>query len=199
MTETSQFAGVKLAHLLPVVVVAFAAIAGLLGEPLAWKEMKTRMAARVREAWQTPVLFGYGFVALVALVVLLVVVVRSGNDAGVGVSPLELRFRAVLDQILFVRPRSKEILVGYPALVAALWLSLQRQRAWASFFFVLAMVGLVSALNSFCHIHTPLEITVVRVINGAWVGLVTGAVLIWLLRRLGLGADSKVATDGPSA
>lgn len=199
MTETDQFAGVKLAHLLPILSIFFLAVSGVLGRPMPWAALKGRITQRLRQVWQTPVLFGYAFVALVALVVLLVVVMRSGNDAGVGVSPLELRFRALLDQFLYVRPRSKEILVGYPALVAAIWLALAGQRAWATFFFTAAMVGLVSALNTFCHIHTPLEISAVRIFNGAWVGLITGVIFVWILKNLGLDAARASAAPPVAA
>ena len=116
---------------------------------------------------------------------------RSGNDAGVGVSGLELRFRALLDRVLYVRPRTKEIFIGHPALWAAIWLMLRRETAWASVFFVAAALGLVSVLNTFCHIHTPLALSFARVFNGAWVGAIGGVALVWALRNLGLGANAK--------
>jgi len=192
MTQTDQFAGVKLAHVFPLFVILLAACAGTLGTPLPPAEMGRRARESFKRIWNSPLLFMHAVVGMIALVALLLVVLRSGNDAGVGVSPLELRFRAILDQILYVRPRTKEIFVGYPCLVAAIWLSSRRQKAWASFFFVAATVGMVSAVNSFCHIHSPVMLSAVRVFNGAWVGAVLGLVFIWVLKKLGLGA----AEDG---
>ena len=49
-----------------------------------------------------------------------------------------------------------------------------------------AVVGLVSATNTFCHIHTPLPVSCMRVVNGAWVGALFGLALIWVLGRFGI-------------
>lgn len=191
MTATDQFAGVKVAHLLPVLMILFAASAGVLGVPLPPREVWAAAVRSARRIWSSPVLFGAAAVALLAIAALLIVVLRSGNDAGVGVSGLELRFRALLDRVLYVRPRTKEIFIGHPALWAAIWLMLRRETAWASVFFVAAALGLVSVLNTFCHIHTPLALSFARVFNGAWVGAIGGVALVWALRNLGLGANAK--------
>lgn len=193
MTATDQFAGVKLAHIFPVLVALAAAAAGVLGRPQPPRDILASAVAAARRIWNSPVLFGAAGVGLFAVVALMVVVLRSGNDAGVGVSPMELRFRALLDHILYVRPRTKEILIGHPALWAAIWLMMRRQPAWASVFFVAAALGLASVLNTFCHIHTPLALSFARVFNGAWVGAVGGLVLVWALAKLGLGRASAAA------
>jgi MFS family permease len=42
-------------------------------------------------------------------------------------------------------------------------------------------IGQVSILNSFCHLHTPLTLTLLRVFNGLWVGALAGIILcvVW--------------------
>jgi len=42
---------------------------------------------------------------------------------------------------------------------------------------------LVSGLNTFCHIHTPVAISLLRTINGIIVGGLLGLLLYWLLRN----------------
>lgn len=195
MMATERFAGVKLAHLLPVLVAAVVAFAGTLGEPVPWQEWKRSLAQSCRRIWNTPVLFSYAVVGLIALVMLLVVVLRSGNEAGVGVSSLELRFRALLDYILYVRPRTKEIFLGYPALIAAIWLARRAEINWSMVFFVGGMVGLISLVNTMCHIHTPLGISAIRIFNGVWVGAIGGVILVWLLKALGLGSERATAGE----
>ncbi len=59
-------------------------------------------------------------VGIVALVALALFVARSGNDPGVGVSATELKVRSLLDKYLLVRPRTKEFLLGHPALLLGL-------------------------------------------------------------------------------
>ncbi|MBO7394243.1 MAG: hypothetical protein J6U98_08605 [Abditibacteriota bacterium] len=83
----------------------------------------------------------------------------------------------MLDKVLFVRPRTKEFLVGYPLLMAGMAFLTKGKRNWAVPCIVVGSVGLISALNTFCHIHTPLILSFVRTLNGLWVGLVIGIIL----------------------
>lgn len=191
MVHTEGFAGVKVAHLLPVLAVALWAAAGLLGAALTWRDSLQTAREAFRRLWVSPVLFSTAIVGLIGLVALLVVVVRSGNEAAVGVSSLELRFRALLDQILYVRPRTKEILLGYPALWAGLWLFRKGETGWARLFTTAGVIGLVSAVNTFCHIHTPLAVSLVRTVNGVWVGALGGMILVAVLRAFGLGRSAR--------
>ncbi len=191
MVHMEGFAGVKLAHLLPVLAVGLWAAAGLPGAVLPWSETVRTARDAFRRLWHSPVLFSTAIVGLLGLLALLIVVVRSGNEAGVGVSGLELRFRALLDQVLYVRPRTKEILLGYPALWAAVWLFRRGETGWARLFTVAGVIGLVSAVNTFCHIHTPLAVSLVRTVNGAWVGALGGMLLVAALRAAGLGRDGR--------
>lgn len=183
MLQSDQFAGVKAAQLLPIALAFLLAAGGVLGVKLAWPDFASRFRTTLHGLLESPVLFRYAFLGLVALVLLLLVLARSGNDAGVGVSPLELRFRALLDQILYVRPRTKEIFLGFPALLAAIWLSLKGERAWSRVLFVAGMIGLVSVVNTFCHIHSPFMLSAVRVANGVWVGALFGLVAIIIISR----------------
>ena len=89
---------------------------------------------------------------------------RSGNTAFVAY--FERQFRDVLEGLLWVRPRFKEI-VGYPAF--ALWLSFPNFK-WSFVFELLASVALVSTFNTFCHIKTPLMVSLYRSIFSIAVG-----------------------------
>ena len=183
MLQSDQFVGVKAAQLLPIMLVSLLAAGGVLGARFAWPDFTSRFRTTLRSLLDSPVLFRYAFFGLAALVLLFLVVARSGNDAGVGVSGLELRFRALLDQFLYVRPRTKEIFLGFPALLAAIWLSLKGERVWSRAMFVAGMIGLVSVVNTFCHIHSPFLLSVARVANGVWVGALFGLVVVFLLSR----------------
>ncbi|WP_448522987.1 DUF5693 family protein [Pseudothermotoga sp.] len=92
---------------------------------------------------------------------------RSGNTAFVAY--FERQFRDVLEGLLWVRPRFKEI-VGYPAF--ALWLSFPNFK-WSFVFELLASVALVSTFNTFCHIKTPLIVSLYRSIFSIVVGYAT--------------------------
>jgi hypothetical protein len=123
------------------------------------------------------------FVVAVAAVALLVA--RSGNDPGVGVSDTELRFRALLDRILGARPRTKEFLVGHPALFLSLALAaFPRWRGWAFPLLLIGTIGQTGMLNSFCHLHTPLKMTLLHTFHALWLGVLLGLVLVWLWFRV---------------
>jgi hypothetical protein len=122
--------------------------------------------------------------ALVVFVLLVLVVLRSGNDPGVGVSAGELKVRALLDQLLYTRPRFKEFLVGHPALVIGLALALLRRPKIALPFLLVGALGQVSMLNTFCHLHTPLLVSLLRAVLGFTIGAVLGTAACLVLVRL---------------
>jgi hypothetical protein len=184
MLKANQFMGIKAQHAVPVLLIALAAISGLprLGAPweMEWRKMKQRAAVFFNE----PTRVGTLLLTLVALAALALAVARTGNDSGVGVSSVELKFRALLDRVLPVRPRTKEFLIGHPAWVLAMALWYRGRRKWALPIFVVGVVGQVSLLNTFCHIHTPLHLSILRGITGLVLGAVLGAVLFLAVDRL---------------
>lgn len=96
---------------------------------------------------------------------------RTGNTAFV--SNLERQLRDVLEGLLWVRPRFKEV-VGYPAF--AFWLSFPNFK-WSFVFELLASIALVSTFNTFCHIKTPLLVSIYRALFSIAVGYLTLLVL----------------------
>lgn len=195
MLRISQFAGVKLAHIAPILLLAFALTAGIGWGPGTWREQKARASESLRRIGSQPVLIWQTVIAFVLLVMVGLLLARSGNEPGVGVSPLELRFRAILDTLLFVRPRTKEFLVGHPALLLGIASALGGRRNLAGLLLVIGMFGEVSVVNTFCHIHTPVAISVYRVVIGAVLGLVIGAALLLLFSRYGKGNTSEVGRE----
>ncbi len=51
-------------------------------------------------------------------------------------------------------------------------------------FIIIGLVGQVSIINSFCHIHTPVMVSVIRTANGLWIGILLGMALISLKKLL---------------
>ncbi len=133
-----------------------------------------------------------GLLAMVAcLGFLAIYVVRSGNYFSNDISSAESHLRSALENFFFVRPRTKEFLIGYPALVLGWWFVDRRiSRQWIWFVNVFGVVALISITNSFCHAHTPTLISIYRSFLGVVVGLGVSAAIgggIWggnrLLRR----------------
>lgn len=191
MLHIDQFAGVKFAHLMPIMLIAFAFVAGIGWGPDLWTSQKERAKSVLQQLAAQPMLIGQIAIGFVVLVMFGLVLARSGNDSGVGVSSFELRFRSILDAILYVRPRTKEFLVGHPALFAGLTLALGGRKNWAALLLIVGMFGEVSLVNTFCHIHTPIVISIYRSIIGAIFGLAIGIVLLLIFSR----KDKKSASS----
>lgn len=126
-------------------------------------------------------------------------IARTGNDSGMEISGVELQFRAILEQLFITRPRTKEIFLGMPALIFAVWFI--RQRRWMLAFgaVIIATIGQADLLNSFCHIHTPIFYALLRSIHGVWLGALIGglALLIYNALELRLGGRMRAVRLAP--
>lgn len=188
MEEIERFRGVKLVLALPPLIA------------LTMYLFDRRYGAgveRPRDVFLSPVLT-YQLLAGIAIVAgATVLLMRSGNESDVSPSQFELALRHVLTNVLSVRPRFKEFLIGFPCmmLVPALLSTHRRAIGW-----LLALgvgVGIGDVIDTFSHLHTPLEVSLLRIVNGLVVGVAIGALLVWIYRgRVALGA---VAVGAPAS
>ncbi|MCX6361061.1 MAG: DUF5693 family protein [Armatimonadetes bacterium] len=183
MLHTEQFAGIKLAHALPVLLVALAAVTGLPGPGESLRAALPSMRTRVADFLASRIHVGMLAGAMVALVALAFAVARTGNDPGIGVSGWELRLRSILDALLIVRPRTKEFLIGHPLIFLGAAYAATGRRTWAPVLTIVGMLGLVSIVNTFCHIHTPVHLSAARVTIGLILGCAIGCAAWPLLGR----------------
>ncbi len=105
---------------------------------------------------------------------------RTGN-AGT-VSGIELAFRSFLENTFGVRPRTKEFLIGHPMMLAGIFLALKYRQA--GFLLVLATIGQLSMVDTFAHIHTPLVLSISRVLLGLGLGLMIGLIAVGVWQAL---------------
>jgi hypothetical protein len=145
--------------------------------------------ARAKEAMQSPITWGASLFGIVLVAALGYLMARTGNESPAGVSSLELQFRNLLDTLLIVRPRTKEFLIGHPALIVAIGMLVytlahekfrSRFGGWTALLLAGGAVGQTSIVNTMCHLHTPVALSLWRIANGLLLGLILGVVL-WLL------------------
>jgi hypothetical protein len=174
-----QFTGVKLAHFLPVLAVGVF----LASQHVDW-----------RGGLQSPITWLQASLSIVILIGLALMFARTGNDNPAAVSGLELKLRSLLDNVLPVRPRTKEFLMGYPALVVGLGLLAQVRSGaevgrplagWAVLALMVGAIAPTSVVNTMCHLHTPLEVGLIRIAVGFVVGGIIGGAA-WFVLRLWL-------------
>lgn len=134
-------------------------------------------------------------------------VLRSGHGTLADASGLELSVRGRLESWLGIRPRFKEFLVGHPCLWLGFYLrwrlghgdlylpmgkGLLPQALRFIFhdarpFLLAGLIGPLSIVNTFCHAHTPLWVSMVRTFHGVWLGALIGlaavGILSWMENR----------------
>lgn len=183
MVKVRSFAGIKASTVVPILVVGWVYLTGMTSHYPSWRAEREAMAERVRRFFGEQIQVWHIVAFVVGVAALALMVARSGNDSGIGVSDTELRFRGLLDRIVGVRPRTKEFLVGHPALLLGLAMAaLPKWRRWSLPLLLAGAIGQVGMLNSFCHLHSPLKVTLLRTINGLWTGTLIGVVVVgaWL-------------------
>jgi hypothetical protein len=103
---------------------------------------------------------------------------RSGNQSDIAPSSLELVLRSHLTTLLQVRPRFKEFVVGFPALMLVATLLPAHRARWGWLLALAIGVGLADVVDTFSHLHTALAVSVLRLANGAVLGIAIGALAI---------------------
>lgn len=112
-------------------------------------------------------------------VALLYYVMRSGNEAQV--LGAELRFRQLLEDILYVRPRTSEFLIGLPLFFLGMYMTMLKKK-YAKLFLAAGFIAFASMVGTFTHLHTPLYISGLRTLYSALSGIILGGVLIIVYR-----------------
>lgn len=166
-----EFRGVKLVYILPIAFMALYAI---------WGGIKKFLKSNVIY-WHTVLL---GLIAVIGIFYL----GRSGN-AGVPI-PYELEARILLEQILYIRPRTKEFLIGLPIFVLALFIAKNHPKA-SLFLLIPGAIGFLSMVNTFTHFHIPLSISLLRTGYSVIFGLLIGLILVFLYKWAG----QKIITE----
>jgi hypothetical protein len=182
MTGVLQFIGVKLALSAPLVVVGAVWVLGLRGVKH-WSAYRAQVQENFRHAWNRPIYIWEAVLAAALLAATAVMLMRSGNQPPLEVSGLELRVRGILEEIFVARPRTKEFLIGHPALMLAVAMALRGRTRWVLLLLLLGAVGQTSLLNTYCHLHSPIFMSLLRTAHGLWLGIAVGAVAVWVWDR----------------
>ncbi|WP_223067417.1 DUF5693 family protein [Paenibacillus caui] len=173
LAYVEQFRGVKLLFAGPVaVVLLFLWLKGDLQAP--WYSIRDTFV----RPWQARRFIGLAVILLLVLVGAVYFITRSGNEGTM--LPYEARFRQLLDHLFGVRPRTKEILLGHPVFVAAIYALIRSGKG--AFLMAAAVIGQLSMLNTFTHLHSPLAVSLERTMWGLAVGLLLGGLLTLLIQ-----------------
>jgi hypothetical protein len=170
MLGQNIFTGVKVSVFLPIFIVGVL----LLGQVF---QLKTVM--------KQPIVWGSALLTILSIGILGFMYLRTGNDNPAAVSGLELQFRDILDRVLGVRPRTKEFMIGHPAMIVGMALfslgaNQDRLKIAGAGLIVVGMIGQTSIVNTLCHLHTPIHLNLLRIGIGILFGCILGG-LGWLI------------------
>ena len=200
MIEMDLYRGVKIMQLIPIGLFILAyllvyayeetgardAVLAHVG-PRSEKGRIKRFNAYFAQVMKTPMQLGW-FVAIVVIAVVFLLLVfvyyiyRTGNSTTT--PETELAFRNFLENTLIARPRTKEMLIGWPMLMLFIW-SLRRGMKFLPMVFGMGMsIGLVSVVNTFLHIRTPFLLSLLRTGWGILFGLLIGLAAVVIAEGL---------------
>ncbi|GAE92444.1 hypothetical protein JCM21714_1446 [Gracilibacillus boraciitolerans JCM 21714] len=181
ITGFAQFRGVILVYVVPMVFLALWA----LWQPLNrfYHHMRSNFAAEMKKVvhvisnaqvkyWHLIVLsiVGIGFYYYIT---------RTGNE-GVA-ADVEIIVRQRLEEWLYVRPRTKEFLIGFPLFILATYVIGKHPR-FGKYLLIPGSIGFLSIVNTFSHLHIPIYISIIRTGYSLVIGLIIGLILIYIFK-----------------
>jgi len=163
----NQFRGVSLLHFGPIALTALYVVLYRGGN------LRQKLSTILRSRITVLGVIVVGIIGVLGLYYLS----RTGN--GGSVTSLEMSFRTFMENTFGVRPRNKEFLMAHPLLILGAFLSIKYRNA--IYIMIIAVIGQLSMVDTFAHIHTPLTISLIRNLLGLGLGLVIGlvAIVVW--------------------
>ncbi|MBI5574656.1 MAG: hypothetical protein HY919_08970 [Elusimicrobia bacterium] len=165
MIGIDLFRGVKIVSFAPILILIY----------LLYKE-------NLKKFFKKPLLYGEAIFIGFLLFAIGFYILRTGNYGST--TSLEDNFRLFLEKIFFIRPRFKEFLIGHPFMILAIYLKYKENNFLWKPFFIVGIIGQISIINTFCHIHTPFFVSMLRSFNGIFVGLILGIILIYFYNEI---------------
>ncbi len=144
-----------------------------------------------------PAIWGELFLIGIMMLAMLIMALRSDNVSNV--PAWEVAFREFMERALLVRPRTKEFLIGYPAL-ALYWYVVRKgyMPGYREAVRIVSVLAFSSAVNTFCHFHTLLSLSIIRTLNGWWLGILLGGTAVAILNYVMIPLHKKLSGDIPN-
>jgi hypothetical protein len=176
--KADEFSGVKLSVFLPILIVGFLFLQRL---------------SDLRNVLKSPITWSTVAIGITIMAILGLMIARTGNDTGAGASGGEMVFRNLLDRYLYVRPRTKEFMIGHPLLIVGIGMLSYITRhpskvatwgGWTALVLMVGSMGQTSVVNTLTHVHIPVTLSLARIALGAVIGCIIGLGLWALASRL---------------
>ncbi|PWW31251.1 O-antigen/teichoic acid export membrane protein [Cytobacillus oceanisediminis] len=172
LIKVEAFRGVKLIYIFPIFFMFMFAM---------WILIKGEILTNIKRFLNMAVQYWHVAAIGVIGIIGLYYITRTGNQGSV--SELELAFRSWLEQLMYVRPRTKEFLIGFPFYILALYV-IGINKKWGVFLLIPGVIGFLSIMNTFTHLHIPLYVSILRTAYSLIIGLIIGWVLVLIAKKV---------------
>jgi hypothetical protein len=179
LLEIGYFRGVKISEMLPLAVFIILYFLKF-GYNRSVDELKEKefLPKDLFRVLDEKIKISYILFAAVAGGILYIYIARSGHDTAIQPSNIEMIFRNFLELKLLARPRTKEFMIAIPALMTFAYISMKAYKPLIAIVGVPAMITFTSIVNTFCHLRTPIYLSVIRTLIGIGFGILIGIVVI---------------------
>ena len=158
------FRGIKISLIVPVVYTVAAYYLMFM------RDRKSSVTNDIKNVLNAEVKVYWLLIAAVVAAVGMYYLIRSGNVSSI--SSLEKNLRSTVTELFPARPRTKEFLIGYPALVLFAYYVKNSDIQLVKWLLAIATSILAASItNSFCHIFTGFTVIVTRTFNGLILGI----------------------------
>ncbi|MBE7044299.1 MAG: hypothetical protein E7397_02120 [Ruminococcaceae bacterium] len=185
------FRGIKLSLMLPIFYTT------ILYYFLFLKKAKTGVLSDIKKVFSAEIKVYWLLIGGVIAAVGIYYIIRSGNVNKI--SGFEQAMRNAITEIFPARPRTKEFLIGYPALILFVYYVKNSKIALVQWLLAIAASILAASVtNSFCHVFTDFSVIVSRTLNGLLIGIgvsvfayIANIILIQLLKTINRKLDQN--------
>lgn len=177
MLKLDIFRGVKIAFIFPILafLIMYIKHIGIYVD----KDGALPVMLQIKKLLNTSVTIKYALLGVIALGIVGIILIRSGNASAGLSSVIELKFRAFLENVLIARPRSKELL-AFPALMFLVYFYVKNYKPFAFLSLFAGVIGLIDIVNSFSHIRMAVKIAGLSTGYSVLFGIIAGIILILL-------------------
>lgn len=182
LLEMNIFRGVKLVQLLPILIyiIAFIGYFGFKNEKNVTDNKINTL--EIKGIFNDKIKIGHAIIAGVVLYIGYIYLARTGHETNVQPSDFEIMIRNFLELKLIARPRIKEFLLAFPAIIVAIDFALNRQRFGIFIAGLLIALGQTSVVNTFSHLRTPMYLSATRLLYGVIAGIVVGIIYLVIMK-----------------
>ncbi|MBN2795959.1 MAG: MFS transporter [Clostridia bacterium] len=179
LLEIDYFRGVKISEMLPLgMFVLFYLLK--FGFRRSSDEIR-KQELLTKDLWKmvnTPIKISYVILGGIAAFALYIYIARSGHETSVQPSNLEMIVRNFLELKLIARPRTKEFLMAVPAVMTFVYVVYKGYKPLIPFVGIPATILFTSIINTFCHLRSPIYLSVSRTLLGIGMGVIIGLIAL---------------------